>query len=766
MFCAFVFYMSFTLGISLVPTSAQAVTTVGPYQQTCFNISFDKAGTLTATCAEFFGNLIPAKMAKATDCPKKSITMPHPGTFITASPPLPVNKGEIWDVDGALRCVFFHHPSQSGRDTFDIISMTESEGSTGKTTNWRIDHPDVINPISYYPMVSFKQGDQIKINANGCVQTGGSGDTWKRYVDPQGSGADTLYAGLLSISGVTPPTPEGTPQRILYLLYPAGGSWLFPVRKDPDAPKQSYLVLGYQDDGYGDNGYYSPDGGNPVQCGTSYNAQQTGWDDFNAAAWVEITIFSPKTVDQTAQRSPYRQGKNFDVTWMMDDSGVDDNGLPMNPIWSYQVANPGKMPDFDPSCQNSDYFDWGMPTCTSQNPSQDVNSGFFSSIAQDFGYCDPGPPHGHVNWAIVTYQGTLEFRGYSGTGHNDDDLNFGLITPDNGGRAANSEIDDGVTRPGIGVEFKKGETTDNFGTPFWQHFDALFSNGDNTNYFGGLSVDGLNIDGADAVVTALMGVDGVHGGYAELHPVFAMAIKTKETTTDDGVEQTWDFFVRNEGNQGSCASNAHDWPSQIANGSYVIQLPWPQNATDATPTVTAGQMYAPSQSSFAYLGMEVLNRWSFLRFQLPSFTSTGIDGQLTIRYALAKSAPKKSDKADRQDQTAKARTSHGDSDEAVFGVNWSALSARIVDPAVRQRFLDDVDAAFRASATHYPRHAVSLPIVRTVAAHHPKKDFAAWRGKLTRDGAKPEAEKLKEAAALKVVLEKYSAQLKLTVPAN
>jgi hypothetical protein len=90
-------------------------------------------------------------------------------------------------VDGWLRCIYTGHVSQSGRDVFDILSIqSDTKTSSGETKVWRIDHPDVSDPLSVYPAIPLKAGDRIKINAGGCVQTGGMGATWKLYTNPSG----------------------------------------------------------------------------------------------------------------------------------------------------------------------------------------------------------------------------------------------------------------------------------------------------------------------------------------------------------------------------------------------------------------------------------------------------------------------------------------------------------------------------------------------------------------------------------------------------
>jgi hypothetical protein len=93
-----------------------------------------------------------------------------------------------------------------------------------------------------------RRGDHINVTAGGCVQTGGRGLTWKRYVDPQS--ANDLYHGLVDIPGVT-----GGLQRIQGI----DDTW-FEVFGDGN------IILGYEDDGYSDNGYSAHDDGTNNQC--------------------------------------------------------------------------------------------------------------------------------------------------------------------------------------------------------------------------------------------------------------------------------------------------------------------------------------------------------------------------------------------------------------------------------------------------------------------------------------------------------------------
>ncbi len=89
--------------------------------------------------------------------------------------------------------------SPDGADDFIRTFIFDSN-----TIKYVIDRPNVRQSLTEYSCIRFQIGDQVTINASGCVQTGGSGDTWKRYVDPEGRNSDQYYHGLAWIPGVTP----------------------------------------------------------------------------------------------------------------------------------------------------------------------------------------------------------------------------------------------------------------------------------------------------------------------------------------------------------------------------------------------------------------------------------------------------------------------------------------------------------------------------------------------------------------------------------
>jgi hypothetical protein len=140
-----------------------------------------------------------------------------------------------------------HYPNGA-----DIITCTESPPGHEM---WKIDYPSVDRSLTDYPALTFNPGDVVTLDARGCVQSGGFGSTWKRYLNPDdGSGhLDSQYYGTVQIVGVT---GDNNPESILHWI---GPSFII--------PQAGHLALGYVDDGgIGDNGYWNHDDGINNQC--------------------------------------------------------------------------------------------------------------------------------------------------------------------------------------------------------------------------------------------------------------------------------------------------------------------------------------------------------------------------------------------------------------------------------------------------------------------------------------------------------------------
>ena len=146
------------------------------------------------------------------------------------------------------------------------LDVINKEKDTSSQTVWRITQPNVKQASTNYPEIKFVPGDSVNVTAGGCVQTGGHGQTWKLYVNPQGPNADRLYHGKIWIPGL-----NSSLTRIKdFSAFNKTQTIHSPLQGVN--PADMYLRLGYEDDGYGDNGYTSHDDGTGNQCKNSVNA--------------------------------------------------------------------------------------------------------------------------------------------------------------------------------------------------------------------------------------------------------------------------------------------------------------------------------------------------------------------------------------------------------------------------------------------------------------------------------------------------------------
>ncbi|WKB55875.1 hypothetical protein [Eleftheria terrae] len=124
-----------------------------------------------------------------------------------------------------------------------------------------IDRPEVKRARTELPITVYKN-DAVFIRAGGCVQTGGRGKTWKRYVNPTGPNSAQLYHGQIQIPGAV--------QTLTFLNYLVGddGGWsrMFSVGAGDPNFFPGNIAIGYTDDDYGDNGYWGHDDGTEDQC--------------------------------------------------------------------------------------------------------------------------------------------------------------------------------------------------------------------------------------------------------------------------------------------------------------------------------------------------------------------------------------------------------------------------------------------------------------------------------------------------------------------
>jgi hypothetical protein len=187
------------------------------------------------------------------------------------------------------------------------------------------------------------------------------------------------------------------------------------------------------------------------------------------------------------------------------------------------------------------------------------------------------------------------------------------------------------------LEFDRTETVDGFSDLFWsqlrgRHDAAL------TPFFRDRGI------GRTAVVTGLLGIDSVHEGWTELHPVYAMAMRVPNSQVrrpEDPNTESWAYFVRNWGNEGFCARNDH--PVPFLAGRYAFRLPWRAGmgmvADDSSEfrTTPHSQIQGPSidvERDAAGSASAVIVR--FVDFPDP-LSRVQIDGVLHLRWTTGSS---------------------------------------------------------------------------------------------------------------------------------
>ncbi len=165
---------------------------------------------------------------------------------------------------GCSRQPSAHEPADEPATDLPVetATLTPSEWvhfvRTGDTQTWQITAPVTTQKRTAYRYITFAPGDTVTISARGCVQIGGRGLTWKRYVDPRGPNSENLYHGLVEIPGVTNGLVRLEDVVDTPLVIPGD------TTKSPTDPP--YLTLGFHDDFYPDNGYYDKDVGLGCQC--------------------------------------------------------------------------------------------------------------------------------------------------------------------------------------------------------------------------------------------------------------------------------------------------------------------------------------------------------------------------------------------------------------------------------------------------------------------------------------------------------------------
>jgi hypothetical protein len=419
---------------------------------------------------------------------------------------------------------------QAAGQTFNCVDVANPAFPAKPTQVCTLHEPNVTQPVTDHTEVRFTLKDEVTVEAGGCVQTGGHGRTWKRYVDPSGDNSDRLYFGTIDIpyitAGLEPIRNIVGHTRVIQDLPHHGVD-----------PCDLFLKLGYKDDHYEDNGYYAHDDGTQNQCAGVENA------------WVRITIKHHNPADDIPDEKP---AAPMDLWW----NTIDDNLLPLNPGWGLQIVQ-NQIPNAGQLCNS--FHDEGdhlqLNGCTTWRPEVDEPS--FSSNPFYYSVCHAPIPgnihdgvHGHINWGYGTHTGKLYFEDFQGSIGEDHDYDLWLVSDGEEGVTSGNDHSVGG-KVALGMEFNADESIEHMGDAWWKNLAST------------VSLDGITsgdwprtrslLDGKDAIVIGEIGIDNQHGAKAELHPIFALAVHIKNDPCDD----TWAVFARNWGNEGSCSQEIH-----------------------------------------------------------------------------------------------------------------------------------------------------------------------------------------------------------------
>jgi hypothetical protein len=461
---------------------------------------------------------------------------------------------------------------------------------SGNTETWRIDEPNVKQGVTPYPQILFQPGDQVRVGAGGCVQMGGWGDSWKRYVDPLPADRG-LYHGLVLIPGAIGRLPASVDNAARILIV---RGTTFTVQGITE-PRKAHLWLGYEDDDYDDNGYWGQDEGTQGQCKIG-NA-------FLEHAFVLVTIVHGPAPQPTA-------GRPFDL--VLDK--VDDNRILYNPKWAWQLPprppfpNAANFPDPIQQCNRAPY----SSACTSQPTTEDNGT-----------LCTLHGNDGHHNWAAGTYEGTIFWNNHS-CNVCDDDYNFRLVPPEGAGLTAQNGTVSATQEKSMKLEFDADETINHFRTPWWDSFHKAVDES--------FSAANAMVFKKHAIVTGLIGLDCAHSCASELHPVWAMAIRVK----DDPDDEVWAIFVRRWGNEGFCSDHQH-YLDDLQGDEFVFRLPWRSGASTVSVSPTTifnsrlGQASGPNVVWSANSAVLV----SFTLPVAPSIVGERVNGELHLRWTPA-----------------------------------------------------------------------------------------------------------------------------------
>jgi hypothetical protein len=344
------------------------------------------------------------------------------------------------------------------------------------------------------------------------------------------------------------------------------------------------------------------------------------WERARAANQINpVAVVSPPLPPHTQTQTRNPAPAPFDLVWDV----VDDNFILKNPKWGWQVTHNAR-PDPVRCDGGSEKPPFRPPCISTAFPDSYFDTGF---VCDHFG---PDPLFGvagHANYLPATYVGRIIWDTHSHpcdtpiglySADCDDDYNLNLYTLDDAGATTAGDF--------LHCEFDSDETIDHFDTPWWNSFHDAVDN----------SVDDFDINeryfkergerGRYAIVTGLLGLEMVHGGSPELHPVWAIAIRVEDS---DPADEVWAIFVRRWGNEGFCSGDQHTlYP--LINDTFTFRLPWRPGASDVQ--IGDATVFKANYDNFSGTAQAVQNQGLLVSFPAPSGDDNLLEGELHLRW--------------------------------------------------------------------------------------------------------------------------------------
>jgi hypothetical protein len=314
----------------------------------------------------------------------------------------------------------------------------------------------------------------------------------------------------------------------------------------------------------------------------------------------------------------------------LDLDRYDVNLLPFNPTWVGRRAV-----DACATCggfgflERSDGASWlpalRSPECTLQWPY--VDAGECRPRSNE---CTSDPTDrrlsGHVNWGPATYTGFVSTLGGRPV-HIAYDGDAGLYLKPDGGAGLTRQRPDAKWAGTIGLEFSTPETVLWFRTPWWRRFPFRRFNYRPIRsvltrlhrHDGSKEADPAFRD-LPATVIGLFGLDTVHAFHPELHPIYAIAIRTET----DAAGEVWQVFARSWGTEGDCGGqNDH----RLETRRLAIPLP----AAGPGPWRGADAIFFDHGLPFGDWRVYGGGHAPTLVVELPDRPCSVVEGQLTLR---------------------------------------------------------------------------------------------------------------------------------------